>query len=518
MKTTRALRSPLLAAAIGPLAIAGCGEVREATVHAADWELDLRPVLDARCAACHAGDAPAAGWSVARYTDALACIEPGDGGVGVAARLRRALARDDHAAYVDARVRSAVDAWIAGGAAPRRGVMHDPGIVDPRSPSFHGRALRAARWAPMLDGTRQDACGRCHDGAPARPATVRVGAAAAGATACTTCHTAAAGALDCATCHGEGVAPWPGATCLTPPSGRPVGAHARHVLAGAALLQPLACEGCHPARDVTQLAAGAHGDGVVDVRFDARAGDGARYDAATGACSVVCHTVATSAPPRWGQTQTVGPCTGCHATPPRDHWAGPCTTCHADVNATGTAFVGARFHLNGRVDLGDGSGTCAACHGRDGDPLPRDATHQAHRGTQVTTMVQCSECHAVPATVTAPGHLEDRGAGDLRFGARATARSSPARFEAGACASIACHGEGLIARRETTVSWRGGALPRDCSGCHGAPPPQPHTASPSCEIASCHGSEVERVDGALRIRDVGRAAHIDGFVTAGVPR
>ena len=75
MKTMRALRSPL-AAVTGSLAmaVAGCGEVREATVHAADWELDVRPVLETRCAACHAGDAPAAGWSVAQSSTPAAAV------------------------------------------------------------------------------------------------------------------------------------------------------------------------------------------------------------------------------------------------------------------------------------------------------------------------------------------------------------------------------------------------------------------------------------------------------------
>ncbi len=504
------------------LALAGCGEVRETAAHAPDWELDLRPTLTARCGSCHSGAAPAGGWSVARYTDALSCVAAADagvdGGVDVATRLRRALDRSDHAAYVDARLRGLVDAWVAGGARPRRGAMHDPGFVDPRSPSFHARVLRAARWAPMLDGTRQDACGRCHEGTPSRPRGVSEGAPAAGATACTTCHDAPAGVLDCATCHGEGRRPWPGPTCLAPPDARPTDAHARHVVAGATLLSPLSCTACHPARD-TNLSSGSHGDGVVDVRFDpALAGPSARYEASTGACSVGCHAATPSSPaPRWRQPQTATPCAGCHETPPRNHWPGPCTTCHVEPNATGTALTANRLHLNGRVDVGDGSGTCSACHGRDGDPWPLDATHRAHRDTTLTTPVACSECHEVPATVTAPGHLDDRGAGDLRFGARALARGSRATFEAGTCASVACHGEGLIGRSSTRVAWRATSSP-GCDGCHGTPPPRPHTASASCENVICHGAEVERVGDALRLLPSGRAAHIDGVTNAGVPR
>lgn len=503
------------------LAAQGCADLRDAPAPATpDWELDLRPMLVSRCARCHDGETPAGDWSVARYTDAVACFEAVDGGVGVsvAARLRRALDRADHAPHVDATLRRAVEAWIRGGARPRRGSMHEGGFVDPRSPSFHGRVLRAARWAPMLDGTRQDACGRCHEGAPARPANVREAATAAGATPCTACHTAPAGALDCSTCHGEGGRVWPGATCRSLPLTHG-DAHARHVLPGATLQQPLACSTCHPMRDAT-LATGPHGDGVVDVRFDPSVvGATGRFDAPTGACSVGCHQADADSPvPHWRTPSATPTCGSCHGAPPANHWTQPCTTCHAEANATGTALARTAMHLNGRVDLGDGSNTCAACHGRGGDPWPLDATHQAHRNTQSATAVACAECHEVPTTVTAAGHLDDRGAGDVRFGARATARGARPMFSAGTCASVACHGEGLVGRSAVRVAWRGEALAGGCAGCHGAPPPLPHTSNASCELVLCHGGEVERVGGALQIIASRRAAHLDGFVTAGVSR
>ncbi len=494
-------------------AVAACAEVRETPARAPRWESDLRPVLEARCATCHAGASPAAGWSVTRYTDALACREATDGGA-VASRLRRALDRADHAPFVDARVRRAVDAWIAGGSLARAGLAHDPGFADPRAAAFHGRSLRASRWAPMLDGTRQDACGRCHAGAPTRPPNARPDAASVGATPCTECHRAPGGALACDTCH-DSAETWSGDRCLTP---RPAGSHARHVVAGDALPQPLACDTCHPTRD-RALAAGPHGDGTVDLRFDpSLAGADARYDVATGACAVRCHAATPTTPaPRWRQTERAVTCTGCHETPPRDHWPGPCTACHAETNATGTALTRARLHLNGRVDLGDGSGTCAACHGRDGDPTPIDRTHQAHRGTTLTAPVACGECHEVPATVRAAGHLEDRGAGDVRLGARATARGARPRFEAGTCAAVACHGEGTLGRSDTRVAWSANVGPLGCDGCHDAPPPYPHTAATSCELTTCHGSTFAREGDALRVIDGARSSHIDGRVSAGVP-
>ena len=37
------------------------------------------------------------------------------------------------------------------------GLVVAPGIIDPRSPAFHGALLRSTRWAPMLDSTNPNA-------------------------------------------------------------------------------------------------------------------------------------------------------------------------------------------------------------------------------------------------------------------------------------------------------------------------------------------------------------------------
>lgn len=495
------------------LAAAACGEVRELPARPVDWESDVRPLLEARCAQCHAAPSPAGGWSVARVTDALACVELADGGVAAGGRLRRALERDDHRPYVDDVVRAAVTRWLAGPALPRRGAMHDPGFVDPRSPSFHGRSLRAARWAPMLDATRQEACGRCHAGAPARPADA--GAPAPGATPCTDCHDRPGGALACDTCH-PAARRWTLSPCFAP-TAAPADAHARHVNAGSSLVEPLVCTACHPSRDAT-LASGPHGDGHVDIRFDEGvAGPGARFEAATARCAVRCHAATPGAPsPQWREPQRGLSCAGCHATPPAGHWPGPCTTCHIEPNARGDALTAARLHLNGRVDPGDGSGTCAACHGRDGDPWPLDATHQRHHTTALTSPIGCGECHEVPATVLAAGHLDDRGAADVRLGSRASLRGARPSYADRTCARVACHGEGVTGRVDARVTW-GAPGPLGCNGCHDVPPPYPHSVATGCEVATCHGGSFERVDGALQALPAGRATHIDGFANAGAP-
>lgn len=98
----------------------------------------------------------------------MGCVVADADGGAWPSRLAAGLARPDHRELLDERQRAVVQAWVSRGAPAARGAMHPPGFTDPRSPDFHARALRGQRWAPMLDAARPDACGRCHEGAPAR--------------------------------------------------------------------------------------------------------------------------------------------------------------------------------------------------------------------------------------------------------------------------------------------------------------------------------------------------------------
>ena len=143
--------------------------------------------------------------------------------------------------------------------------MHPPGFSDPRSADFHARSLRSQRWAPMLDATRAEACGRCHEGSPTRPAGVT--GAAGDAPSCTSCHEQPGGPLSCGTCHGDGErATPPRDPCLFPGSSPSAGAHEAHLRASPLHASPFTCETCHPSR--TTDFTGSHGNGVVDLAFD----------------------------------------------------------------------------------------------------------------------------------------------------------------------------------------------------------------------------------------------------------
>ena len=290
-------------------AVASCAQDRAAEPAPTSYDA-VAPIFAQRCAECHTGVAPAGGWSAASFLGAIACVGPGAVTPAAApsdtsAPLLRALDTNTHAGRTSASERQTLTAWVRSGAPGTPGPVHAGGFADPRSADFHGKVLRDARWAPMLDGQNDGACGRCHDGAPARPRGVTF--AAPGAPACTSCHTQPGGAQACTTCHGAGQNPAPPRdACFFPADTARAGAHAKHVAQG------LACSTCHPTPS-GNVVSGLHADGVVEVVFDtARVSPEASYDRASGTCAVSCHDQGGARPrPAWNEP---GPmkCGDCH--------------------------------------------------------------------------------------------------------------------------------------------------------------------------------------------------------------
>lgn len=306
--------------------------------------------------------------------------------------------------------------------------------------------MRDRLYRPLADSTDADACGTCHDGAGARPE--RVKSAAEGAPACTTCHTQPEGVQACGTCHGDGAArAYPPRDACLFPNAKPDSAHRTHIDHG------LSCPSCH--------AVGAHMDGKVDV-----------------ACTGTCHAHGGARPtPVWNQ----GPmtCNDCHSSPPKDHYAGDCKTCHK---------VDASVHVNGKIDLGDGSGRCGACHGQGDDPRPTTGAHQKH-------LFDCVTCHEGPG----PKHPLGTGV-KMRLGGAAARGGRRPVFDAATkrCSGTYCHeGNGGA---QTAPAWTDG--PTTCNSCHSSPPPLPnHPQTNDC--ASCHpvpGSGKTHIDGAIELR------------------
>jgi hypothetical protein len=166
--------------------------------------------------------------------------------------------------------------------------------------------------------------------------------------------------------------------------------------------------------------------------------------------------------------------------------------------------------LNGKVDLGNGSGLCGACHGTGDSPWPTTAAHPAHQNPTLTVPLACTNCHVVPTTILDPVHLD--GTVHVTFSGLATARAAAPVWN------------GTYART-SPVTERTSRTPRPfprgndtsgaqakCGACHGIPPSE-HTTSTDCNRSDCHGSEVTLdAYGAPLISASGKTLHIDGII------
>jgi predicted CxxxxCH...CXXCH cytochrome family protein len=514
MQRSRAL-GVALAVGVAFAAAVACSSARDRDPAGPVWRDDVSSVVARRCVGCHSGVAPEGGWSATTFLDAIGCVagdvpatSPRD-----SAPILRALGDATHAAIGTADERARIAQWVNTGAPSFAGSVHAPSFVDPRSPDRHGAFLRARRWQPMLDPTSADACGRCHDGAPTRPKDVK--STAPGATACTECHREPGGALGCGTCHGDGNAPsLPRTRCFFPNDAARTNAHSAHTRPSAARPNGLPCSTCHPTPNAAgDVIGGSHATGAVEIVFDEKAiGGAASWDRATGTCTVACHDRGGARPrPAWTETAPMG-CNDCHSAPPKAHYPGACSACHADANASGTAITGT-LHVNGKVDLGDGSGGCGACHGKGDDPWPSTGAHPRHRAPETTGEVACGDCHVVPPSILAGnGHLD--GTVQVTFAGNAKARGAVPSWDKPTCTGVACHGARLPETPPVTPTWAASAPGGRCGDCHGLPPTAQHTTSTSCERSECHGSEVERgKNQEPLISTLGRSMHVDGKLT-----
>jgi predicted CxxxxCH...CXXCH cytochrome family protein len=263
-----------------------------------------------------------------------------------------------------------------------------------------------------------------------------------------------------------------------------------------------------PGNDVIS---GVHGNGGVEIVFDDRVvGPDPSYDRSTGACAVACHDRGGArARPIWNEVIAMR-CGDCHGAPPARHYPGACNQCHVEVDSTGSQLTARTLHMNGRVDLGDGSDTCGACHGSGDDAWPKSAAHAAHAAPTVTTPVACNSCHVVPRDVRDQGHLD--GVVAVVFSGRALERSARATWDGRSCHDVACHGAELVDSPPVVPGWSdlSGAA-RTCDACHRLPPTG-HTASGGCDRVECHGSEIIRSGVSLAVSESGKHLHLNGRI------
>jgi predicted CxxxxCH...CXXCH cytochrome family protein len=351
----------------------------------------------------------------------------------------------------------------------REGGVHPPGFAGEQDPQFHGTALREAGY-PLAD------CRVCHgDDYAGGPVGFSCNQAL--------CHTQ--GVEWCGTCH-DGKSPPEPAT----------GAHAAH---------PFGCDDCHlvPA----SARENRHTNGEVEVQMNGLAGAQAfepTWSADQRRCqNTYCHGAES---PVWDTPTGTLECESCHATPPDNHARFPlapapegCTPCHP--------VPGDPDHLDGAIQILEPS--CSQCHGKteDGAPPPAldGSTTPSSRGVgahvrhldanlsdRIGRAAECEDCHDIPSSMRADGHLDDSAPADVRFS------GGDYDPETGSCV-VGCHWD-----RDPGPVWTDTTGQETaCDACHAFPPLKTRAGTPhpavdaslsTCQL--CHQFDVStHVDG-----------------------
>jgi predicted CxxxxCH...CXXCH cytochrome family protein len=370
----------------------------------------------------------------------------------------------------------------------------------------------------------QTACGTCHGLPPDPPHPANSN--------CPTCHrdrfdhptefhingVVDVSAMLCNSCHGSDVndAPPIDTQGNSDTTAIGVGAHQSH-LASSPWHRDTTCTDCHAVP--ATLDAPGHIDTALpaELTWSALAtADGATptFETATATCTgAYCHGATLSAgsntAPVWTTVDgTQAACGACHGIPPGGghpvRTLGECHLCHGDVIAADGSFVDRTLHVDGAVELS--AAGCDTCHGSGGNPAPPvdlegdSATtargvgaHRSHVATGSTWHrdVPCSECHVVPSTIDAPGHLDATRPADLTWGPLATSGGAVPAFDGTRCSGVYCHGSTLggggtiPSPAWTTVDGTQAA----CGTCHALPPSAPHPSAANCYF--CHPAVVD---------------------------
>ena len=518
---------------------AGCGSARTpqgSRSQCISWKQEVAASLKENCASCHGGSTPAGGLDTASYLAVLGGgttpvrTIAGDTGSPLLKVLAKETASAAHQGITDS-VREQLRTWVVDcNASYLRSVYHQGGILNPDDPQqqFHGALLKAT-------GYKLSSCTGCH------------GEDLAGGksqVSCLTCH--AQGVNTCATCHA-----------------RLPAAHRAHTQ-GTTQGRSFACSECHPQpRSGLELGHSAELDGSartapVRIEFGVLANmtpaHGVRsapasFDEASRQCSnVYCHgavlgdATSLNVTPAWSGSADEATCGTCHGVPPGKHdpKLTRCVLCHNRTVTDSRKIVLGGLHVNGKSELGDGSGTCSACHGYVGSNPFQDllgqtdssgfgvGAHRAHVNAthKLSAPIPCVECHGNVAITTDGSRHAVTGLGVNLYPAGSGAKLSKLEGAqpvwdrvSGRCSATYCHGSGsklltdLSSGVNRTPAWTASSQ-ASCGSCHGIPPKDAnHTAT--MRLADCATCHAKTIDGSGTILFTGPAGsqtttHLNG--------
>jgi len=163
----------------------------------------------------------------------------------------------------------------------------------------------------------------------------------------------------------------------------------------------------------------------------------------------------------------------------------------------------------------DASLNCWECHNGDESYIPLDSFHLAHVSEPFDDGSICADCHIVPRSIGASGHLDSGFPAEVTFGelARNWGELEP-RWEQGRCTNVYCHGPTLPGGTNPepckNVESGGGEACIDvaCQSCHALASVDSHRLEiDDCSL--CHpGYEVE---------SPAPERHINGVIDVGWP-
>ncbi|MDO8282426.1 MAG: CxxxxCH/CxxCH domain-containing protein [Thermodesulfovibrionia bacterium] len=301
------------------------------------------------------------------------------------------------------------------------------------------------------------------------------------------------GTKDCAGCHTGGISTGPSYTNNSPKTNT----HAQHVTTSGYV-----CVDCHSGT-VTGSNTISDTSKHLNKAYDVSGASVTTYSYVSdgGTCTTKCHGTKTV---KWGTQTTDATCVKCHGV------VGTTSVQYASMTATAApGFNGTGLDTNGEAS----------------DTDSQVGAHNSHLNSvsNYSSDIACNECHAVPASVNASGHIDSTLPAELTFGTLASTNvgsTTAPNYASPSCTNTYCHyGKSWGGYSPTTanaaVSWINTAylsgtpsLAGDCNKCH-ASPPSSHAGG--MVIADCIGCHTHlNNDGTF----LDPSLHINGLVDA----